>query len=277
MSNRKTIGTLYGLLGMLSFSLTLPATRAAVLYFHPAVVAFVRPVVAAVLAAALLIIMGKRPPARRYWKSFALVVLGVVIGVPLTFAWGMHNLPGSPRGNHAGSAAAGHCLGRHAAGWRACLETILGGQLHRQLRGSRIRIPAGCGHASHRRYRAAPLGDRVGCGLCGRSTPDSRHAGLGGDELGPGYGRAVSDCSCRAGDKRLRPQGSSKRVVRICLRVHWSASGWACSPGTRAWPRAASPASDSYSCCSPSARDVDSDQNRDRVKTTSLRANKGSG
>jgi drug/metabolite transporter (DMT)-like permease len=75
--------------------LTLPATRAAVLYFHPAVVAFVRPVAAAVLAAALLTLMGKRPPERRYWKSFALVVLGVVIGVPLTFAWGMHSLPAS--------------------------------------------------------------------------------------------------------------------------------------------------------------------------------------
>jgi drug/metabolite transporter (DMT)-like permease len=95
LSNRKTIGTLYGFLGMFSFSLTLPATRAAVLYFHPAVVAFVRPIAAAVLAATLLTLLGKRPPERRYWKSFALVVLGVVVGVPLTFAWGMHSLPAS--------------------------------------------------------------------------------------------------------------------------------------------------------------------------------------
>lgn len=93
MPDRKTLGTLYGLLGMFSFSLTLPATRAAVLSFHPSVVAFVRPVFAAMLAAALLMIMGKRPPPRQYWRSFALVVLGVVIGVPLTFAWGMHSLP----------------------------------------------------------------------------------------------------------------------------------------------------------------------------------------
>lgn len=84
---------MYGLLGMLSFSLTLPATRAAVLHLHPAVVAFGRPVLAAVLAALLLVATGQRPPARRYWKSFVLVVIGVVIGVPLTFAWGMHSLP----------------------------------------------------------------------------------------------------------------------------------------------------------------------------------------
>lgn len=59
LADRKTLGTFYGLLGMFSFSLTLPATRAAVLHFHPSVVAFVRPVFAAFLAAALLITMGK--------------------------------------------------------------------------------------------------------------------------------------------------------------------------------------------------------------------------
>jgi hypothetical protein len=37
LSNPKTIGTLYGALGMVSFSLTLPATRAAVIHLDPAV------------------------------------------------------------------------------------------------------------------------------------------------------------------------------------------------------------------------------------------------
>jgi drug/metabolite transporter (DMT)-like permease len=78
---------------MVSFSLTLPATRAAVLHLHPAVVAFGRPLVASMFAAALLIITRQRPPDRRYWKSFVLIVIGVVIGVPLTFSWGMHGLP----------------------------------------------------------------------------------------------------------------------------------------------------------------------------------------
>lgn len=98
MASSRTVGTVYGLLGMLTFSLTLPATRAAVLHFHPAVVAFGRPVVAALCAGALLIATGQRVPARRYWKSFALVVIGVVIGVPLTFAWGMHALPAAHGG-----------------------------------------------------------------------------------------------------------------------------------------------------------------------------------
>jgi drug/metabolite transporter (DMT)-like permease len=78
---------------MVSFSLTLPATRAAVLHLHPAIVAFGRPVVAATLAGMLLMATGQRLPERRYWKSFVLIVIGVVIGVPLTFAWGMHALP----------------------------------------------------------------------------------------------------------------------------------------------------------------------------------------
>jgi drug/metabolite transporter (DMT)-like permease len=93
LSNPKTIGTVYGLIGMLSFSLTLPATRAAVLYFDPSVVAFGRPLLAGLLAAILLIVTGQRVPPWRYWKNFALVALGAGIGVPLTFAWGMHSLP----------------------------------------------------------------------------------------------------------------------------------------------------------------------------------------
>jgi drug/metabolite transporter (DMT)-like permease len=93
LSKPKTVGTMFGLLGMLSFSLTLPATRAAVLYLNPAVVAFGRPLLAGLLAAILLIATGQHRFPRRYWKNFALLILGAGIGVPLTFAWGMHSLP----------------------------------------------------------------------------------------------------------------------------------------------------------------------------------------
>jgi len=89
------VGTAYGLMGMLSFSLTLPATRAAVLHLHPMVVGLGRPVVAGMLGAALLAATKTPFPPRQYWKNFALVVAGVVIGVPLTFSWGMYSLPAS--------------------------------------------------------------------------------------------------------------------------------------------------------------------------------------
>jgi drug/metabolite transporter (DMT)-like permease len=95
LSNSRAVGTWYGLLGMLSFSLTLPATRAAVLYLDPWVVGLGRPVLAAVLAAVLLVVTGQRPPARRYWRQFVPVVCGVVFGVPVLFAWGMDKLPAS--------------------------------------------------------------------------------------------------------------------------------------------------------------------------------------
>lgn len=78
---------------MLSFSVTLPATRAAVVYLHPAVVACGRVVLAGTLAATLLIVTRQSPPERRYWKSFAIVILSVVLGVPILFAWGMHGVP----------------------------------------------------------------------------------------------------------------------------------------------------------------------------------------
>ena len=80
-------------MGMISFSLTLPATRAAVLHLHPMVVGLGRPVIAGMLGAALLYVTKASFPPRQYWKNFGLVVVGVVIGVPLTFSWGMHSLP----------------------------------------------------------------------------------------------------------------------------------------------------------------------------------------
>ena len=95
MASSKAVGTGYGLIGMTSFSLTLPATRVAVLHLHPMVVGLGRPVIAACLAALLLAFTRTAFPPRQYWKNFALVVIGVVFGVPLTFAWGMYTLPAS--------------------------------------------------------------------------------------------------------------------------------------------------------------------------------------
>ncbi len=93
MTNPKAIGMVYGLIGMITFSLTAPATRAAVLHLHPSIVAFGRPVLAGICAAALLLATRTPVPPRRYWPNFALMVVGVLIGVPLTFAWGLYTLP----------------------------------------------------------------------------------------------------------------------------------------------------------------------------------------
>ena len=91
----ETIGLLYGFLGVLCFSLTLPATRAAVADLDPVIVGLGRSMVAAMLAAILLRITDQKTPSRRQIKSLIVVALGVVIGFPILSAWAMVNLPAS--------------------------------------------------------------------------------------------------------------------------------------------------------------------------------------
>lgn len=88
-----TQGLAWGFLGVLSFSLTLPATRVAVPELGGTIVGLGRAVVAATLAAALLLIRRERPPARRYWSSLAIVTAGVVIGFPLCSAFALRYVP----------------------------------------------------------------------------------------------------------------------------------------------------------------------------------------
>jgi drug/metabolite transporter (DMT)-like permease len=90
---RKAEGLLMGTIGVLGFSLTLPATRAAVTELGGTVVGLGRAVVAALLAALLLLALRERPPARRYWPGLAVVALGVVVGFPLCSALALEHLP----------------------------------------------------------------------------------------------------------------------------------------------------------------------------------------
>lgn len=93
--DKETIGLVYGFLGVLCFSLTLPATRAAVADLNPVIVGLGRSMVAAMLAAILLRITDRKTPSRRQIKSLIVVALGVVIGFPILSAWAMVNLPAS--------------------------------------------------------------------------------------------------------------------------------------------------------------------------------------
>ncbi len=76
-------GVALGALGVLAFSLSLPATRVAVQELDPWFVAFARAVGAALLAAAYLRSTGAPWPARGQWRRLALVASGVVVGFPL--------------------------------------------------------------------------------------------------------------------------------------------------------------------------------------------------
>ncbi len=73
----------FGFIGVLIFSLTLPATRLAVVGLEPAWLAIARAVLAAFVGAAVLLATRQTPPNRQQIKYLAAVVLGVVFGFPL--------------------------------------------------------------------------------------------------------------------------------------------------------------------------------------------------
>jgi drug/metabolite transporter (DMT)-like permease len=78
-----TAGLGFGALGVLAFSMSLPATRVAVADLDPWFVAFGRAVGAALLAVAYLRLTGAPRPTRAQWRRLAVVALGVVVGFPL--------------------------------------------------------------------------------------------------------------------------------------------------------------------------------------------------
>lgn len=91
-------GYALGLVGMLLFSLSLPATRLAVPELGPEFVTAARVGLAGLLAACYLAVTRKRPPPRRHWPDLGLVVAGVVIGFPLFSALAMREVEASHGG-----------------------------------------------------------------------------------------------------------------------------------------------------------------------------------
>ncbi|MFV2088148.1 DMT family transporter [Micromonospora sp. LOL_021] len=76
-------GLILGALGVLAFSMSLPATRVAVQQLDPWFVAFGRAVGAALLAWAYLGFTRAPRPTRSQWRRLSVVALGVVVGFPL--------------------------------------------------------------------------------------------------------------------------------------------------------------------------------------------------
>lgn len=94
-SNAETIGLFYGLLGVLGFSLTLPASRFAVNYFGPTIVGPGRALLAAILACIVLWLRKERRPTRSQWFGLGRVAFGAVLAFPFLSAWAMDRLPAS--------------------------------------------------------------------------------------------------------------------------------------------------------------------------------------
>jgi drug/metabolite transporter (DMT)-like permease len=88
-------GLAYGSIGVLVFSLTLPATRIAVGDLDPTFVGLGRAIVAAVMSSMLLIFTRQRLPPWRDFPRFCIVVAGVIIGFPLLSTLAMRDAPAS--------------------------------------------------------------------------------------------------------------------------------------------------------------------------------------
>ena len=89
---RSTDGWGCGLLGVIIFSGSLPATRVAVAGFTPLFLTSARAVIAALLGATLLWALGQRRPEARDLAPLAAVALGVVVGFPLLTALALEHV-----------------------------------------------------------------------------------------------------------------------------------------------------------------------------------------
>jgi drug/metabolite transporter (DMT)-like permease len=90
--DRTTDGWGSGLLGVIIFSGSLPATRVAVGDFSPLFLTSARAVIAAALGAALLVALQQTRPERRDLVPLAIVGLGVVVGFPLLTALALQHM-----------------------------------------------------------------------------------------------------------------------------------------------------------------------------------------
>lgn len=90
--DRTTTGWINGLIGVVIFSGSLPATRVAVMQFDPVFLTVARAAIAGVLALCLLLALKEKRPASRDLASLIVVALGVVVGFPLLTALALQHV-----------------------------------------------------------------------------------------------------------------------------------------------------------------------------------------
>ena len=81
--HHNSTGLINGLIGVVIFSASLPATRVAVLQFDPVFVTVARAAIAGILGLCLLLAFQEKRPTRADALPLVIVALGVVVGFPL--------------------------------------------------------------------------------------------------------------------------------------------------------------------------------------------------
>ena len=89
---RTTSGVLNGLLGVVIFSASLPATRVAVRDFDPVFLTVARAAIAGLLGLALLLAFREKRPQRADLVPLSIVAFGVVVGFPLLTALALQHI-----------------------------------------------------------------------------------------------------------------------------------------------------------------------------------------
>jgi drug/metabolite transporter (DMT)-like permease len=87
-----TSGWISGFIGVLIFSISLPATRLAVADFNPLFLTVARATIAGLLGLALLLLFREKRPSAAQAGSLAVVALGVVVGFPLLTALALQTI-----------------------------------------------------------------------------------------------------------------------------------------------------------------------------------------
>lgn len=88
-------GLFWSFIGVLTFSLTLPVTKIAIIQFEPTQLVVWRGLIACMLAGTILLYFRPRLPNRRQWQDLAFCAAGTVFGFPTFLALGVQTVPAS--------------------------------------------------------------------------------------------------------------------------------------------------------------------------------------
>ncbi|MDB5621249.1 DMT family transporter [Tardiphaga sp.] len=93
--SREHLGLLLGLIGVIIFGGTLPATRIAVAYIDPLAMTALRTAIAGLCALALLVILRRPLPPRRLWPQLVIAALCVAVAFPFLTALALKTVDAS--------------------------------------------------------------------------------------------------------------------------------------------------------------------------------------